>query len=282
PLNVTPGVINPPRFTPQHTSDNFSPIHPRPQVYTLTPAYSSPPPPPQTAEGNKITLSYLPRQILNTPSPHITPSPQHNITPSPHHIASPPSLNISPLPHNIQTSPKSFHYTTPIKSPCSPPDLKPTIKSPQPTQYNYPDYTPALNELNRSPQTHYPPPQEYFNPNINPNFNHLIQDINRNNQNYTPPHKPSYLDLLNQASPLKSPNFNSSPQHPITPKTEGLSADQALSSEPEPISISENELSAQPQPEIQQQPDGRPKSKYQPSSPSIMKTRSQTRKENEL
>ncbi|CAF2070626.1 unnamed protein product, partial [Rotaria magnacalcarata] len=70
--------------------------------------------------------------------------------------------------------------------------------------------------------------------------------------------------------------------HPITPKTEGLSADQALSSEPEPISISENELSAQPQPEIQQQPDERPKSKYQPSSPSIMKTRSQTRKENEL
>ncbi|CAF4418817.1 unnamed protein product, partial [Rotaria magnacalcarata] len=88
--------------------------------------------------------------------------------------------------------------------------------------------------------------------------------------------------LLNQASPLKSPNFNSSPQHPITPKTEGLSADQAHSSEPEPISVSKNEPSAQPQPEIQQPPDERPKSKYQPSSPSIMKTRSQTRKENEL
>ncbi|CAF2032984.1 unnamed protein product, partial [Rotaria magnacalcarata] len=108
-------------------------------------------------------------------------------------------------------------------------------------------YTSALNELNRSPQTHYPPPQEYFNSNINPNFNNLIQDINRNNQNYTPPHaNPSYVDLLNQASPLKSPNFNSSPQHPITPKIEGLSADQALSSEPEPISVRENELSAQP------------------------------------
>ncbi|CAF4937488.1 unnamed protein product, partial [Rotaria socialis] len=82
-------------------------------------------------------------------------------------------------------------------------------------------------------------------------------DINRNNQNYTPPHvnHPSYVDLLNQASPLKSPNFNSSPHHPITPKIEGLSADQALSSEPEPISVSENELSAQLQPEIQQQPD---------------------------
>ncbi|CAF4530787.1 unnamed protein product, partial [Rotaria magnacalcarata] len=63
--------MNPPRFTPQHTSDNFSPIHPRPQVYTPTPAYSSPPLPPQTPEGNKITPSYLPRQILNTPSPHI-------------------------------------------------------------------------------------------------------------------------------------------------------------------------------------------------------------------
>ncbi|CAF4317814.1 unnamed protein product, partial [Rotaria magnacalcarata] len=253
------------------------------QVYSPTPAYSSPPPPPQTPERNKITPSYLPHQILNTPSPHIPTSPQHNITPSPHHILSPPPLNITPSPQNIHTSPKSFHYTTPIKSPCSPPDLKTPIKSPQPLQYKYPDYTPALNELNRSPQTHYPPPQEYFNPNINPNFNNLIQDINRNNQNYTPPHRhPSYLDLLNQASPLKSPNFNSSPQHPITPKTEGLSADQALSSEPEPISISENELSAQPQPEIQQQPDERPKSKYQPSSPSIMKTRSQTRKENEL
>ncbi|CAF3445846.1 unnamed protein product, partial [Rotaria socialis] len=239
PPNVRPGITNPPRFTPQHTSNNFSPIHPIPQVYSPTPAYSSPPPPPQTPKGNKITPSYLPRQILNTPSPHIPTSSQHNTTPSPHHISSPPPLNITPSPHNIQTSQNSFHYTTPIKSPCSPPDLKPTIKS---------------------PQTHYPPPQEYFNPNINPNLNNLIQDINRNNQNYTPPHKPSYSDLLNQASPLKSPNFNSSPQHPITPKTEGLSADQALSSEPEPISISENELSAQPQPEIQQQPDERPKS----------------------
>ncbi|CAF2042708.1 unnamed protein product, partial [Rotaria magnacalcarata] len=113
---------------------------------------------------------------------------QHNSTPSPHHIASPPPINTSPSPPNIQTSPKSFHYNTPIKSPCSPPDLKPTIKSPQPFQYNYPDYTPALNELNRSPQTHYPYPQEYFNSNVNPNFNNLIQDINRNNQNYTPPH----------------------------------------------------------------------------------------------
>ncbi|CAF4552540.1 unnamed protein product, partial [Rotaria magnacalcarata] len=50
PPNVTPGMINPPRFTPQHTSNNFSPIHPRPQVYTPTPPYSSPPPPPQTPE----------------------------------------------------------------------------------------------------------------------------------------------------------------------------------------------------------------------------------------
>ncbi|CAF4961228.1 unnamed protein product, partial [Rotaria socialis] len=101
-----------------------------------------------------------------------------------------------PSPHNIHTSPKSFHYNTPIKSPSSPPDLKTPIKSPPPPQCNYPDYTPALNELNRSPQTHYPPPQEYFNSNINPHFNNLIQDINRSNQNYTPPHKPSYLDLL--------------------------------------------------------------------------------------
>ncbi|CAF4429382.1 unnamed protein product, partial [Rotaria magnacalcarata] len=65
PPNVTPGIINPQRFTPQHTSNNFSPIHPRPQVYTPTPPYSSPPPPPPTPEGNKITPSYLPRQILN-------------------------------------------------------------------------------------------------------------------------------------------------------------------------------------------------------------------------
>ncbi|CAF2178823.1 unnamed protein product, partial [Rotaria magnacalcarata] len=79
------------------------------QLYTPTPAYSSPLPPPQTPSGNKITPSYLPHQILNTPSPHIPLSHQHNITPSPHHI--------SPSPHNIHTSPKSFHYTTPIKSP---------------------------------------------------------------------------------------------------------------------------------------------------------------------
>ncbi|CAF2204458.1 unnamed protein product, partial [Rotaria magnacalcarata] len=90
----------------------------------------------------------------------------HNITPSPPHISSPSPLNISPSippnitpsPHNIHTSPKSFHYNTPIKSPSSPPDLKTPIKSPPPSQYNYPGYTPALNELNRSPQTHYPPP----------------------------------------------------------------------------------------------------------------------------
>ncbi|CAF2099161.1 unnamed protein product, partial [Rotaria magnacalcarata] len=50
PPNVTPGIGNPPRFTPQHTSNNFSPIHPRPQVYSPTPPYSSPPPPPHTPE----------------------------------------------------------------------------------------------------------------------------------------------------------------------------------------------------------------------------------------
>ncbi|CAF4396977.1 unnamed protein product, partial [Rotaria magnacalcarata] len=180
--------INSPPFTPQHIYNNFSPIHPIPQVYTPTPAYSSPPPLPKTPEVNKITLSYLLRQILNTTSPQIPPSTQHNITPSPHQILPSPPLNILPLPHNHHTPLKTFQYTTPIKSPCSPQDLKTPIKSPKPLQYNYPDFTPALNKLNRSPQTHYPPPQEYLNPNINHNFNNLIQDTNRNNQNYTPPH----------------------------------------------------------------------------------------------
>ncbi|CAF4947466.1 unnamed protein product, partial [Rotaria socialis] len=36
----SPPNFMPPPFTPQHTYNIFSPIHPVPQVYTPTPAYS--------------------------------------------------------------------------------------------------------------------------------------------------------------------------------------------------------------------------------------------------
>ncbi|CAF3373740.1 unnamed protein product, partial [Rotaria socialis] len=150
-----------------------------------------------------------------------------------------------------------------------------------------PDFSPALNELNKSPKGYQPPPQNYFSPNNNNNFNNNFTNLNNTPINdrtsYTPPYgDKKYIDLINEnASPLKQPNFNFSPRKQEVPTNEGLSADQALSPKRELISDCENESSVQPIPELQQHTDERPQSRYRPSSPSIMKTRSQTRKENQ-
>ncbi|CAF2128600.1 unnamed protein product [Rotaria magnacalcarata] len=162
------------------------------------------------------------------------------------------------------------------------PKLSPVIQ-----RNKLPDFSPALNELNKSPKGYYPPPQNYFSPSNNNNFNNNFNNLNNTPINdrtsYTPPYgDKKYIDLINEnASPLKQPNFNFSPRKQEVPTNEGLNADQALSPKRELISDCENESSVQPIPELQQHTDERPQSRYRPSSPSIMKTRSQTRKENQ-
>ncbi|CAF2057489.1 unnamed protein product [Rotaria magnacalcarata] len=242
----------PPPFTPAYENNNFSPIQPIPQVYTPTPAFTSPPP-----------ISHTPD--IKTPPPYV-----------PRQIFTPPLNNSVPF-----SPPKSSHHHTPPSSIV--PKLSPVIQ-----RNKLPDFSPALNELNKSPKGYQPPPQNYFSPNNNNNFNNN-SSTNLNNTpindrtSYTPPYgDKKYIDLINEnASPLKQPNFNFSPRKQEVPTNEGLSADQALSPKRELISDGENESSVQPIPELQQHTDERPQSRYRPSSPSIMKTRSQTRKENQ-
>ncbi|CAF3748452.1 unnamed protein product [Rotaria socialis] len=241
----------PPPFTPAYKNNNFSPIQPIPQVYTHTPVFTSPPPVNHTPD-------------IKTPPPYV-----------PRQIFTPPLNNSVPF-----SPPKSSHHHTPPSSIV--PKLPPVIQ-----RNKLPDFSPALNELNKSPKGYQPPPQNYFSPNNNNNFNNNSTNLNNTPINdrtsYTPPYgDKKYIDLINEnASPLKQPNFNFSPRKQEVPTNEGLSADQALSPKRELISDGENESSVQPIPELQPHTDERPQSRYRPSSPSIMKTRSQTRKENQ-
>ncbi|CAF2066954.1 unnamed protein product, partial [Rotaria magnacalcarata] len=148
------------------------------------------------------------------------------------------------------TSTKSSHHH--ISSPSIVPKLSPVIQ-----RNKLPDFSPALNELNKSPKGYYPPPQNYFSPTNNNNFNNNFNNLNNtpitDRTSYTPPYgDKKYRDLINEnASPLKQPNFNFSPRKQEVPTNEGLSDDQALSPKRELISDSENEPSVQPIPELQ-------------------------------
>ncbi|CAF4961542.1 unnamed protein product, partial [Rotaria socialis] len=97
----------------------------------------------------------------------------------PRQIFTPPLNNSVPF-----SPPKSAHHHTPPSSIV--PKLSPVIQ-----RNKLPDFSPALNELNKSPTGYHPPPQNYFSPNKNNNFNNNFTNLNNTPINdrtsYTPP-----------------------------------------------------------------------------------------------
>ncbi|CAF4150221.1 unnamed protein product [Rotaria magnacalcarata] len=216
--------------------------------------------PPQPFTPTPDNNNFLPIQ----PIPHVfTPTAVYKY---PQRTVHTPEINKTPsyFPRQIFTPPNSS--TDNMQVPTTP-NTPPVVNK---------GYTHNLNELNKSPITHCPSPQNYFNNNARDNANN-----NQNNQDTsldckTPPYNNKYYQNLLNDVPLS--NSPSSPySHQTSPRTTGgQSPDQVTKQEPQLISESENEMSVPTT--THNIKDNEPR--YRASSPSIMKTRSQTRREN--
>ncbi|CAF2236425.1 unnamed protein product [Rotaria magnacalcarata] len=201
---------------------------------------------------------------------------------------------IIPIPHIFTPTPASLAYPAQLHTPeinQSPPYqprqiFTPPISSAYHSSHHQspPKYASPSTELNKSPNKHYPSPNSYFN--LTPNNAPIINKDNVNKESYTPPYgNKFYQNLLNQcpkeefSSPsLKNPNFSFSHTHHPNQLSRGPSPDQRKSPEARTISIGENEFTFQTEspPNIM---DNDLIQRYKIPSPSIMKTRAQTRKE---
>ncbi|CAF2258799.1 unnamed protein product [Rotaria magnacalcarata] len=198
------------------------------------------------------------------PIPHVfTPTPVYK---SPQRTVHTPEINKTPsyLPRQVFTPP---HSSTDNMQVPTTPNTPPVVNK---------GYTHNLNELNKSPITHCPSPQNYFNSNARDNANNHQNDQDTSQECKTPPYTNKYYqNLLNNESLTNSP---SSPySHQTSPRTTGgQSPDQVTKQEPQLISERDNEMSVPTT--THNIKDNEPR--YRASSPSIMKTRSQTRRDN--
>ncbi|CAF2068091.1 unnamed protein product [Rotaria magnacalcarata] len=214
----------------------------------------------------------IPPQVDKVFSP-IIPIP-HTFTPTP---IAPPYPPLTHTPELSQTPPyQPKQIFTPRWSSSN-------IPFPQQTS---PKYHSPNDELNNSPKKHHPSPNTYFNSpkNISPIKNKNIS----NRESYTPPFGDKfYKNLLNENanshdeisfSHLKQPIFPSSLDRKIQPMNEGLSPAQTIRPEEGVLTIGDNQFMTQP-PSPNDIMDNENKPKYKIPSPSIMRTRSQTRRE---
>ncbi|CAF4539702.1 unnamed protein product, partial [Rotaria magnacalcarata] len=140
--------------------------------------------------------------------PHVfTPTPVYK---SPQRTVHTPEINKTPsyLPRQVFTPP---HSSTDNMQVPTIPNTPPVVNK---------GYTHNLNELNKSPITHCPSPQNYFNSNARDNANNHQNDQDTSQECKTPPYTNKYYqNLLNNESLTNSP---SSPySHQTSPRTTG-------------------------------------------------------------
>ncbi|CAF4782471.1 unnamed protein product [Rotaria socialis] len=269
--SVLPPGYNPAYFSdpltnkipPQNSIPNISNSQPKKNKFVM-PDLTKPPPP-------------IPPLIDNAFSP-INPIP-HIFTPTPAVLSQPPPTHTLESTHTPQYQPRQI-FTPPNLSPHQP------SKSPPPT--SLPNYDKNQFEFVKSPPSHKPSPNSYFNPS---SFNFPLNNkSNVPRESYTPPYSGKfYQNLLNENinsqgelsfSPIKQPSFPSSRTNPNLPLNEGPSSGQGVRKESGVVSSKENEPAFQPDPPSPIT-DNESKTKYIIPSPTKMKTRSQTRLEME-